>query len=346
METFYQENKNFAVIDLGLNVFRFRQTYQKDRLRFDTDIMLNTLWVENLRKELSFQQTAHPNVWIGINMEYIHSCQDREAFTNFTKSMQNPSKVFFYNILSDSLMAERMTSDLESAGGTPEIDCENGILYLAKPSDIDGKDLLNQCERIVQSKLEDSVRKLVSPQDPLELLASSNIYADHYVNVKRLFMNPDELYLIIYYMSRYLMKIDQDYQGLVASSKNGAVLAALLGRMIGKDVVYCVNVGPQYALPIDAAECIQSGKKYVYVCDFICMGTEVKLLHAVISNRKAILANGIGVANYIPLDNLELEEKHSPLARMYCLVDLLSAKIPYNVYLKRDVSGPKVLKAQ
>lgn len=344
MVTFYLKDEDFAVIDLALSIFQFKQTHQDDKLCLDTDIMLNTLWIEALRTELSSLQREHPEALIGVNMEFIHSYQDRGAFSCFTKGIQDLSKIFFYNILPDSLLLDRIKSDLESTGVTTEFDQENGILYLMRPMEANGKTLTRQCEKAVLARLEESVRGLISSQDPPELLASSNVYADHYVNIKKLFMKPDELYLIVYYMSRYLLKIDQNYHGLVASSKNGAVLASLLGRMTGKDVVYCVNVGPQYALPADATEQIQPGKRYVYVCDFICIGTEVKLLHAVISNRRAFLSDGIGVASYIPLHNPELEEKHSPLARMSSLVDLISAGIPYNVYLKRNVSGPYILK--
>jgi len=344
--TFYLEDANLVIIDLALNIFRFRQMYRSSEFSFDTAIMLNPEWVDKLRRELSSLRKERPDAWIGINMEFIHSCQDSGAFTCFTRDIQGTSKIFFYNILPDSVLLDRLNSDLQLSGTVPEFDRENGILHLAKPEGVDGKSLTKQCEKAVLARLKDSVKGLISPQDPPDLLASSSVYVDHYVDAKRLFMQPDELYLIVYYMSSYLSKIDQDYHGLVASSKNGAVLAALLGKMTGKQVIYCVNVGPQYALPADAAEQIQPGKRYVYVCDFICLGTEVKLLHALMSNRRAALVNGIGIANYIPLHNPELNEKHSPLAFMNCLVDLISSGISYNVYLKKDKNGPQILESK
>ena len=103
-----------------------------------------------------------------------------------------------------------------------------------------------------------------------------------------------------------------------------------------------MNIGPQYALPVSAVERIQRGERYLYVYDFICLGTEAKLLHALLASRGAFLAGGIGVASYIPLDNPELEQKHSPLAKIDSMVNLISAGIPYQTYLQKDAVGPHI----
>ena len=119
-------------------------------------------------------------------------------------------------------------------------------------------------------------------------------------------------------------------------------MAGLLGRMTGRKVVCCVNIGPQYALPVSAVERIHRGERYLYIYDFICLGTEAKLLHALLASRGAFLVGGIGVASYIPLDNPELERKHSPLAKIDSMVNLISARIPYHIYLQKDVTGPQI----
>ena len=65
-------------------------------------------------------------------------------------------------------------------------------------------------------------------------------------------------------------------------------------------------------------------------------GPEPKLPHAVVTSRRATLVGGIGVASYIPLDNPDLQQKRSPLADLDCLVNLISAGIPYHTYLQKD----------
>ena len=341
--TFYSETDNLAVIDLALNIFRFNQKYHYNKLSFDENIMLETFWIEKLKAELLSLQKKYPNALIGINMEFIHSCQDSSAFLYFTADIPDQSKIFFYNILSGCDFQTRMLSDLTTSGASPTFDKTSDVLFLSKPAGADGDCLTKCCDRIILAQMEDIVRGIVIVQEPLELLASSNVYVDRYVDIKQLFMSPDELLLIIYYMSRHLLTIDKEYDALVATSKNGAVLASLLGRMIGKEVVYCVNLGPQYALPAYAVEQIQPKDRYVYVYDFICLGTEAKLLYALVTSRHATLTGGIGVASYIPLGNTELGDKHSPLADIDCLVDLISAGIPYHVYLQKDAAGPQVI---
>lgn len=341
--TFYSKANDLAVIDLAFNIFQFNQKYRRTKLSFDENIMLDSLWVEKLKGELLALQRNYPNAFIGISMEFIHSCKDSGAFLHFTTGISDTSKIFFYNILPGCDFQARMISDLASSGTSPHFDNDSGVLFLAKQEEADAQCLVERCKKVILTQIEDIVRGIVIDKKPLELLASSNVYVDHYVDIKHLFMNSDELLLIVYYMSRRLLAIDMEYDALIATSKNGAVLAGLLGRMTGKKVVYCVNVGPQYSLSAYAVEQIQPKKRYVYVYDFICLGTEAKLLYALLTSRRASLAGGIGVASYVPLANPELGDKHSPLADIDCLVDLISAGIPYNVYIQRDTVGPQVI---
>lgn len=334
--TFCSNANDLVVIDLALNNFQLKQHNRDNNLSFDENIMLDTLWLERLKDKLPALQERYPNAMIGISMEFIHSCQSNSAFLNFSKDIPDASKVFFYNILPNCDFQARMQSDLEDGGVHPEFDEEAGVLYLVKPEGADGKALVKQCERAILVRLEETVKKISSIQNPPDLLASSSVYVDNYVDIKRLFMDPNELSLVIYYMSRRLLALSKEYDALMASSKNGAILATLLGRMIGRDVVCCVNIGPQYALPTSAVDQIQPGKRYLYIYDFICLGTEAKLLHALVTSRRATLVGGIGVASYIPLDNPDLQQKRSPLADLDCLVNLISAGIPYHTYLQKD----------
>lgn len=341
--TFYSKSNDLAVIDLAFNIFRFNQKYRHIKLSFDENIMLDSLWIEKLKSELQSLQKKYPDTFIGISMEFVHSCKDSGAFLHFVTEIPDITKVFFFNILPGCDLQARMLSDLASSGTLPTFDKDAGVLFLTKPEKLVGDVLANSCEKILLNRIEDIVREIVADQNHLELLASSNVYVDQYVDIKQLFMKPTDLLLTVYYMSRHLLTLNREYDALVATSKNGAVLAGLLGRMVGKEVIYCVNVGPQYALPAYAVEQIQPKKRYVYVYDFICLGTEAKLLYALLTSRRASLAGGIGVASFVPLNNPELRDKHSPLADIDCLVDLISAGIPYNVYIQKDAAGPQVM---
>lgn len=341
MFSFSSKEDHLTVIDLALDMFLKKQRRQDKQLSFDENLLLNTSRIELLKENLSSMQKEHPDGLIGINMEFFHSCEDSKAFLHFTEDLPNPSKIFFYNILPNSDFQTRMLSDM--AEMQAEFDAASGVLFPVKSGKEDGKNLVQRCERTIQAHLEEIVAGIISKQEPLELLASSSIYVSHYVDIKRLFMNPDALAIMIYYLSRYIVTAGGEFEALIATSKNGAVLASLLGKMTGRKVVCCVNIGPQYALPISAVERIHHGERYLYVYDFICLGTEAKLLHALLASRGAILAGGIGVASYVPLDNPELERKHSPLSKIGSMVNLISAGIPYQTYLQKDAAGPQIM---
>lgn len=340
MFSFSSREDNLTVIDLALDMFLKKQRRQDKQISFDENLLLNTSRVELLKENLSSMQKEHPDRLIGISMEFFHSCEDSKAFLHFTEDLPDPSKIFFYNILPTSDFLARMLSDMSEVQA--EFDTVSGVLFPVKPGKADGKDLVRRCERTIQAHLEEIVSDITSEQNPPELLASSSVYVSHYVDIKRLFMKPDTLAIMIYYLSRYIVNAEEEFEALVATSKNGAVLAGLLGRMTGRKVVCCVNIGPQYALPVSAVERIQQGKRYLYIYDFICLGTEAKLLHALLASRGALLAGGVGVASYIPLDNPELKQKHSPLAKIDSMVNLISAGIPYQTYLQKDAAGPQI----
>lgn len=340
MFSFFSKEDHLTVIDLALDMFLKKQRRQDKQLSFDENLLLNTSRIELLKENLSSMQKERPDRLIGINMEFFHSCEDSKAFLNFTDDLPDPSKIFFYNILPNSDFQARMLSDMSETQA--EFDAPSGVLFPVKPGKETGENLVRRCERTIQAHLEEIVAGIISEQEPPELLASSSVYVSHYVDIKRLFMNPDALAVMIYYLSRYIVTADKEFEALVATSKNGAVLAGLLGRMTGRKVVCCVNIGPQYALPVSAVERIHHGERYLYVYDFICLGTEAKLLHALLASRGAILAGGIGVASYVPLDNPELEQKHSPLAKIDSMVNLISAGIPYQTYLQKNAAGSQI----
>ena len=340
MFSFSSREDNLTVIDLALDVFLKRQRHQDKQLSIDGNLLLNTSQVELLKANLSSMQKEHPDRLIGISMEFFHSCEDSKAFLHFTENLPDPSKIFFYNILPDSDFQARMLSDMSERQA--EFDAASGVLFPVKPENADGEILVRRCKRTIQTYLERIVADIVFDQKSPEMLASSNVYASRYVDIKRLFMNPNALAIVIYYLSRYVLTVEKEFEALIATSKNGAVLAGLLGRMTGRKGVCCVNIGPQYALPVSAVERIHRGERYLYICDFICLGTEAKLLHALLASRGAFLVGGIGVASYIPLDNPELERKHSPLAKIDSMVNLISARIPYQIYLQKDTAGPQI----
>lgn len=129
----------------------------------------------------------------------------------------------------------------------------------------------------------------------------------------------------------------KEYDALVATSKNGSVLAELLGQLLGRESIHCISVGPQFSVSAQTLNnSFKPGKNYIYVGDFVCLGTEVKLLQVLIADRGATLVGGVSVASYIQLDNEDLKKQKSPLCLISSLINLLDENIDFNIRIQKQ----------
>ena len=131
--------------------------------------------------------------------------------------------------------------------------------------------------------------------------------------------------------SKYPLPVDRASKILICCSKTGAAYTSLLSMLLNMQAVYCVSVGPKFAL--DTARLrneIEAGRDYIYVFDFLCMGVEAKILHALVSCLGGNLEYGIGAANYLNIREPELQD--SFLSKLETLIDIRSAVPDYQVY--------------
>ena len=104
--------------------------------------------------------------------------------------------------------------------------------------------------------------------------------------------------------------------------------------MLDKKVIHCPNIGPKFSLALHLVEGkIRKDKKYAYIFDFMCIGTEAKLLNALLSFGGGNLVCGFGVANYI---DLKQEHRFGVLNKVKCLVDVQAENIGYRIAGSRD----------
>lgn len=189
-------------------------------------------------------------------------------------------------------------------------------------------------ERIYEGKLcalLDAVA--VRDADPLGTpLDSSGVYVNHYIALKNLFLEMDNAMFVVYKMAEKVrMECPSlEKKVLVCCSKTGAAFTSLLSMLLGLKAVYCVSIGPKFALDMENLKReIQEGQEYIYVFDFLCMGTEVKILHALISMLGGRLVYGIGVASYLNISAPEFQD--SIFSRLHTLMDIRKAVPDYRV---------------
>lgn len=164
----------------------------------------------------------------------------------------------------------------------------------------------------------------------LKPLDSSGIFCNMYVNAKKLFRDPDRYSFIIYEMIRNISKKRIEIDALVSASRNGANLASIIGWLLDIKVVYCANLGPKFSLMTHNIERnIRKNKRYFFIYDFMCLGTELKVLNAIVGVRGAYLVGGMGIANYI--SPTEEDIRFSVLGKMESIIDVKKENIGYKI---------------
>jgi orotate phosphoribosyltransferase len=177
-----------------------------------------------------------------------------------------------------------------------------------------------------------------SAEDAPYYLDSSNVYLSKYVNIKKLFNDPDgfklfiyELALRIYENDKYTNADGHAFDFLVASSRCGAAIAACLSPMIDKPYIFFNTVGPKYA--IENAHTLSKAtenRRYLYIYDFICLGTEYRLTKSIIEAHGGRLIGGVGVASYATPE-VEIYCRNTKSESFQKSIDICSV-----VYIERD----------
>ena len=76
----------------------------------------------------------------------------------------------------------------------------------------------------------------------------------------------------------------------------------------------------------DSVKCIQEERKYAYIFDFMCTGTELKIVSALINSKRGYLVYSAGIARYKENINFNL------IKDMDVIVDTKELGIKYKIY--------------
>lgn len=299
-------------------------------VRFESEKSLEADYLAGLCREI--EKLGCP---VCLDMRYVSSAEAR-SFEIFARK-QLP--VFFCGV--SSSLKSLLIQDL----GDPEI-CQHPEVFFVENSQVkaiaDHPDLLKTVKRLYQERIHELLYSVTYPEKdasgkPAETkLKSSGVYVNSYVALKDLFfLQMDDALFVLYEMAeriyvRYPAAADRESKTLVSCSRTGAAYASLLSMLLNMRAVYCKSVGPEFALDTARLESeIQAGQDYIYVFDFLCMGTEAKILHALISCLGGNLLYGIGVANY--LDITAEVFRDSFFSKLETLSDIQSAVTGYRV---------------
>lgn len=306
----YNEGE-FNMIPLAMNAFYYNIPLGTKKIMYANNVSISEEFLDVL---LEYIEKLPEGRYIIIDMESVDY-----AFRLFEKFQKINRPLIFININSQ-ILRDKMKENLPSMQFSK--DERQAVLNIRYESSIEK--LCLKYKSVIAGKVYvNIVKDLIDGMNTPQKLDSSGLYSNMYVNVKRLFLHPEKYYAIIFGLAKRIVESEIEYDGFVSSSKNGALLANMLGMMLDKKVIHILGLGPKYSMNVgNLQKEIKKKKNYIYVFDFRCTGTEMKILSALINANDAYIHGAVGIAVY----KTELIENN-----LIYLVDVKKEGIPYKI---------------
>ena len=313
------ENEDYVVIPVSYNIFYRESRRNKRHISFAREFSLSE--DEELLKEIKGMVIEKKNEKIiAVDMERVN--YPGKMFQQLDDLQE---QVIFFNI-NNEVVRGKMQENLPKLKWNQEKNmcCLNGIISentISAYTTIFVKASQKLYSEILY-KITDTCKK-----DTPIVLDSSGLYSNMYISVKKLFLHPYDYYYVLYGMAGQVEKLGE-FDSFISSSKNGAIIATLLGTMLNKKAVHLQGVGPKYSMRFGNKQNeIKRGRTYIYVYDFICTGTESKIVSALITANDAYMVGEIGFARYYSSDR----ERINSVKNQKCLITTEEAKLDYKI---------------
>lgn len=312
------EINNLSIIPMDFNLFYQTARQYKKNIRYSREYTVSEKFFEELEQYIYDSKKRS----IAIDMKNIVSYPSRL----FSRMKPYLEQIVFYNV-EHGQVKQKLTEDLEDLIWIEETVC----CSLDKNREEIGKIVADciQARKIERDKIVKGITQ--NTEGKTQFLESSGLYSNCYVNVKKLFSDVDSYYFILYSLAEMLYPYVGKIDAFISTSKNGAILANILGGILNVKEVHLIGLGPKYSMKLgDSIECIKEGKRYTYIFDFMCTGTELKIVSALVNSKKAFLSYAAGIAKYKKDADFDLLEK------LIVLADTKELGIDYKIAGDKD----------
>lgn len=323
------DNETFVIIPVAYNLF-LNALKENDTPRYVAQNHISGSFIGTL---VEYCKSKDVQKYIVIDMKNVLSYTSR-AFTEFL-SIKNTHNFIFINVHADSLLRESIFEDMSfsSQNMIPE---SPDIIFSTSIGDISRVVAFkSEIDKVVHAYTANIIASTTERGERYYPLESSTIYCNTYVNLKKLFFQISDATYIIYRMTELV--VDAGYQNadaIISASKTGAVFANIIGQLLSKKTVHCMGIGPRFSVSNSLLKQeIRARKQYLFIGDFVCLGTEIKILNALIINYEATLIGGVCVSSYLPLEELKSE---SILSKVKNLENISACGVKYRISVTPD----------
>jgi len=336
-EVFSIKYNDFCIIPLAYNTYIYNNDKYKDSIAYyENVICLPDEIIGRIEQFLKKDHIKNKNTTYILDFDNISSCN--RIFTDCNEE-DFIKKIVFANISNNTSISGKIKNCIENLF---EVE-KKGLMFLYYKNYANkGFDTLDY-DSIYNNQIYNIFKTnnvLIDYSKDYLFLNSSGIYANYYFSIRNIFFNPDAYHYIAYRLAFYISKLTyfNEIDAFVSTSKTGGIIATLVGTMLDKKVIHCIGIGPKNVADIETInEKIRIGKKYFLISDFICLGTEVKIINTIISCLKASLIGGITIASYVDFVN-NSDYKDSPLNKINTIIRIKNTDLDYKILVVKEKS--------
>ncbi len=267
------------------------------------------------------------------DFQNLNKARDR-VFSEYFKKLTNRGKtIIMANIESNSALDKIMCVDIVQNRGKKILNSASKGYYVL--GDIGERTFTVHTIRDIQIKYLNETIEKDCIETKYQYLVSSGVYSNMQINLKNLFYDTINFPYVIYLLWNQIYK--EKFDAIIATSKNGVSFASILGEVLECDVLY-FNIGQRFEETYNCSPAVKSGKKYVHVYDMICLGSETKVLNALVNSQGGEVISSVGCICLLDLDVIAQKNRYSSINHVKCLLGQKELKNEYKIFLKNPNS--------
>lgn len=276
----------------------------------------------------AYVKTKTTYIWDFNNLDSIN---DRGLVDFFKDISKKRNAIILANVKSNSTLDRQIRYEILSYTNTKLFGCDGMENYLLGKNEAIafGKDTIR---KIRVNYLNDVINEFCI-ETKYQYLVSSGVYSNMQINMKNLFYHSEEFEYFSYLLWNNIQVKNVD--GIIATSKNGVAFASILGKIMGLDVLY-FNIGQMFEETYNCSPYVKKGGRYIHVFDVICLGSETKVLNALVNSQGGKVIRSVGCVCLLDLEIVAKKNRYSSMKQVTCLLGQNELTKEYKIYLKES----------